>query len=94
MLKVTEAATEELHRILGTSNIDQGKYLRLATPPEWTGQGDFGIVIDENREGDVVIEVEGQMLLLISGSIAESLSDSVFDFKDTPQGVGFTLDVY
>ena len=94
MVKVTDGAEEELKRILGTSDLDAGRYLRLATPPLWVGQGDFGIVIDMDREGDLIIDSEGQALLLVDADLAESLSDSVLDFKDSPAGPAFTLDVY
>jgi hypothetical protein len=94
MVNVTESAMGELQRIVRTSSIEAGKYLRLATPPEWIGEGDFGIVIDGNRDGDVVIDFEGQPILLIAGHLSERLSNSVFDFKQTPQGIGFSLDVY
>ena len=94
MLNVTESAMEELQRIVRTSSIESRKYLRLATPPEWVGEGDFGIVIDENRENDIVIDFEGRPLLLITSHLSEKLSNSVFDFKKTPQGIGFSLDVY
>ena len=94
MVEVTDAAREELKRILGTSSLAQGKHLRLARPPEWVGEGDFGIVIDDGKEGDLIIDSDGQPLLLVAGALAEHMSASVFDFKDTPQGTGFTLDVY
>ena len=94
VVNVTEAARAELKRILATSSLAQGKNLRLARPPEWVGEGDFGIVIDEGRDDDLIIESDGRPLLLVAGALAESISESVFDFKDTPQGTGFTLDVY
>ena len=94
MVKVTDGAEEELKRILGTSDLDAGRHLRLATPPVWVGQGDFGIVIDVDNEGDLVIESEGKPLLLVDADLAERLSDSVLDFKDSPSGPAFTLDVY
>ena len=94
MVNVTEAARSELRRILATSSLVQGKHLRLATPPEWVGEGDFGIVIDAEKEGDLIIDSDGQLLLLVGEALAERISMSVFDFKDTPQGTGFTLDVY
>ncbi|MDA1349091.1 MAG: hypothetical protein O3A47_09540 [Chloroflexi bacterium] len=94
MVKVTDAAREELMRTLERTNLAQGKHLRLATPPEWTGEGDFGIVIDEEKFGDLIIDSEGRPLLLVASDLAERISTSVFDFKATPQGKGFALDVY
>lgn len=74
--------------------MESEKYLRLTTPPVWVGEGDFGIVIDLEKEGDEVFEIEGQKLLLVDESLAQRLSKSVLDFKDPPDGPRFALDVY
>ena len=34
------------------------------------------------------------VVLAVDPGLAENLERSVFDFKQTPQGAGFTLDVY
>ena len=49
---------------------------------------------DGERTNDHIVEHEGRPLLLIDEVLAEQLSKSVFDFKESPQGKGFTLDVY
>lgn len=94
MITVTEAAMEELRRILGTLSRDVDKHMRLAMPPVWEGPGDFGIVLDVETDGDYVVELEGLKLLLVDQSLSESLKDAVLDFKDSSQGPGFTLDVF
>ena len=94
MVTVTDSAKEELKRILETRSLDPGKYLRLTTPPVWQGEGDFGVVIDEDRMGDKAVELQGVKLLLVDPTLAEQLSNAVFDFKDSPEGARFTLDVY
>ncbi len=94
MLKVTDSAKAELKRTLGTKSLPSGRYLKLAVPPEWVGPGDFGVVIDEEKGGEHVVEHDGVRVLIVDQGLAENLSDSVFDFKETPHGVGFTLDVY
>lgn len=94
MVTVTDKAKEELRRIVETSSLDTGKYLRLATSPVWTGEGDFGVVIDEERSGDQVLDLEGTKLLLVDPDLAEPLSNAVLDFKETSGGARFTLDVY
>ena len=94
VVTVTDPAKEELQRILSVSSLDSGKYLRLATPPLWEGGGDFGIVIDSKRQGDHVVDHEGGTLLLIDQGLADHLSESVLDFKDSPDGPRFALDVY
>ena len=44
-MEITDKAKEELHKILESRKLDDGQGLRLATPPVWEGEGDFGIVI-------------------------------------------------
>ena len=84
----------ELRRILETTSLEQGKCLRLAMPPAWVGEGDFGIVIDAEAEEDQVVELEGVKLLLVSGGLAEGLAKAILDFKESPDGPRFTLDVF
>ena len=90
MIEITDKAKEELRRVLGGYDLDEGKGFRLATPPVWEGEGDFGIVIDEGRDRDHVVEHEGVELLRIDPGTAEHLAKAVMDFKESR----FTLDVY
>ena len=94
MLEVTDAARSELRRIMQTRALPPGKYLKLAVKPEWTGPGDFGIVIDDEKGGEIFFESDGQTVLAVDPGLAENLDHSVFDFKHTERGAGFTLDVY
>ena len=94
MVTVTSRAKEELKRILETSSLKSGKYLRLATPPAWTGEGDWGIVIDEERDGDQAVDFQGLKVLLLDFDLVERLTNAVFDFKDSSEGSRFTLDVF
>lgn len=94
MLEVTDAARSELQRIIQTRALPSGRYLKLAVKPEWTGPGDFGIVIDDEKGGETFFESDGQVVLAIDPGLAENLERSFFDFKHTERGAGFTLDVY
>ncbi|MBI2855803.1 MAG: hypothetical protein HYX93_03030 [Chloroflexi bacterium] len=94
MVNVTDRAKEELKRILEQRNLEPGKCLRLATPPVWKGEGDFGIVIDEERDGDSVVSFQGFKVLLVDSGIAQEVPTGVLDFKESPEGARFTLDVY
>ena len=96
MVTVTDAAKEELGRILVTLRLDLGKCLRLAIPPAWDGPGDFGIVVgvEGEADGDHTVELDGLKLLLVDPFLTERLMDSVLDFQDTPGAAGFTLDVF
>ena len=92
MVTVTDTAKRELKRILETRSLADDKALRLAVPPTWTGEGDFGIVIDEAETEGVMVEYEGSPVLLIDTELMEQLENSVLDFKDSPSR--FTLDVF
>lgn len=94
MITVTDNAKKQLKQLQVTRVLEPGKYLRLATPPTWSGEGDFGIVIDEEREGDVVVEDEGTKLLLIDPVLFQVMRNAVFDCQDSPSGFRFTLEVH
>ena len=94
MVTVTDSAKEEFVRILSTKELEPGKYLRLAIPPVWTGAGDFGIVIDSEQEDDQAIDYEGRKILLVGHDLLHQLENSVLDFKESPEGPRFTLDVF
>jgi len=69
-------------------------YLRLAIPPVWTGYGEFGIVIDDEKEDDIAIFFEDHKVLILENVITEEISDSILDYKESPEGKRFTLDVF
>ena len=94
MFLITNAAKNELKTILEARGLQEGWYLKLAVKPEWTGPGDFGVVIDVEKGGEVFFDHGGMVVLAVDPGLAENLESSVFDFKQTPQGAGFTLDVY
>ena len=95
MFLITDAAKNELKTILeARGHYKRARYLKLAVKPEWTGPGDFGVVIDVEKGGEVFFDHGGMVVLAVDPGLAENLESSVFDFKQTPQGAGFTLDVY
>ena len=69
MVTVTESAKAELSRILETKALGSGKLLRLAVPPAWTGEGDFGIVIDEPDSDDHETDFNGRKVLLVGADL-------------------------
>ena len=93
-LTVTDQALGELQRIVQTKRLPTARYLKLTVPPEWTGPGDFGVVIDIEKGGEVMYEFEGQTVLAIDPGLEENLKDAVFDFKETPDGLSFAMDIY
>ena len=94
MLTVTAQAKKELKNIVDQRSLGTGRCLRLAIPPAWPGPGDFGIVIDDEKSDDLTVTLRGTKILLLSQQLAPQMSTSVLDYKETPQGQGFTLDVY
>ena len=90
MVTITDSAKEELKKIQDRSDLDPGRFLRLAIPPVWEGEGDFGIVISAEGHADHVVNYKGQKLLLMDPAIADRLSSSIMDFKNSR----FSLDVY
>ena len=94
MMTVTDSANEELKRILETKSLEPGRSLRLAMPPTWEGQGDFGIVIDEERDGDRALLFQGLTVLLVGADLEGRLASAVLDFKESTEGPRFTLDVF
>ncbi len=93
-MNVTKNAKVELNRILETRALDPGKYLRLTVPPAWTGEGDFGIVIDDDGEGDQAVDFEGRKVLIVGVDLEDKLRYAILDFKESPDGPRFTLDVF
>jgi len=94
IFQVTDEARAQLKLVSDSRQLDPGRFLRLAIPPAWTGDGDFGIVIDSRGSMDVSIAEDQTTVLLIEREVAEQLARSVLDFKETPMGLAFTLDVY
>ena len=94
MFNVTDNAKEELKRIAESRRIDAGRCLRLAVQPTWPGPGDFGIVIDDEKADDFTTTLRGTKVLLLQEQLLPQLDKSILDFKNTPEGERFTLDVY
>lgn len=94
MLNITDKAKEELSHIIKARKMNPGSCLRLTVPPLWEGEGDFGIVIDEERIGDVKVSYFDSTLILIDPHLAERLDTSKLDYVDSNNKAGFTLDVF
>ena len=94
MLNITLKAKEKLNQISVEKNIWPLQFLRLTIPPIWSGEGDFGIVIDNANEDDIQINFENKTILLIESLINESLSNSTLDYIESGKQIGFNLDIY
>lgn len=82
MVTVTDRATEELRNILAEADTKPGQALRLVLRPG----GDFGLGLDEEREGDEVVAADGEKILLIAREIADAVNEATIDTQDTEEG--------
>ncbi len=94
MVTITTRAKQELKRVGDGLDLRPGKFLRLATPPMWVGEGDFGIVIAEELDGDRLVEHDGDVVLLVDWDLMERMPKAVLDFKEAAEGARFTLNVF
>ena len=95
MLTVTPEARRQLGDIARERNLEPGKLLRLAVPPVWTGEGDWGIVIDQRGAADAAYAHDGATVLVVEETVAESLANAVLDYKtESVPSPRFTLDIY
>ena len=87
MIGVTEQAKQELKKILSANTEEPDACLRITSDD----QGQFGLAIDMEREGDQTIEHEGLKLLVAEKEIADSLQGITMDIEGTPEGNKFVI---
>jgi len=94
MVIITEAAQRALKALVESRNLEEGRHIRLAPQPIWTGEGDFGLVIDSENEDDQPFYVEGRKVLIVDRQMAEGIGSAVLDYKESGAGGRFTVDIY
>ena len=82
MIGVTERARQELKRIL-TANTDKSEACLRLTADD---QGQLGLAIDVERDGDQAVEHEDSKVLLVEKNLADTLQGITIDVEDTPEG--------
>ena len=83
MVTVTEDAKQELGRVLSSANVDDPTVgLRLTAGD----RGQFGLVLDTEKEGDQVVEHEGSKVLLVGQELIELLEGVIIDCRRTDEG--------
>lgn len=82
MLEVTESAKQLLKETLQAHTDDPETSIRLSMKEE----GQFGMVLDGESEGDQVVEHEGAKVLLVAPGLATTLEGSTLDVQDTAEG--------
>ena len=87
MFTVSENAKEELKRISGEVLEKPESKLRLVANPE----GQLGLAADEEREGDQIVEHEGNSILLIGQELSTALDGLGIDYQDADEGPRLVL---
>ena len=87
MLSVTEEAVAALAKSLDESEADDEQSLRLSRSPA----GEYGLAIDQERDGDQVVRQEERPVLLIDQEVSNQLDGAVLDLIEAPEGIRLTL---
>jgi len=82
VLTVTERAAQELKQVLDSAPHEEGQCLRLITD----AQGAFRLTLDHEREGDQVVRLGEEAVLLIDPVLSAGLDGVTLDTEETPQG--------
>lgn len=87
MLSVTEQAADVLTKTLEANEIPDGQGLRLAR----NQSGEFGLAVDERREGDQIVSANDRELLFVESEISDALDGAVLDVTEAPDGARLAL---
>ncbi|MEX0785713.1 MAG: hypothetical protein WD939_03660 [Dehalococcoidia bacterium] len=81
MLTVTDKAAATLKEALEANSSEESQVLRLAPSPEG-----FGLAMDEERDGDHVVEHDDRKVLVVAEDVAQALDGATVDSVETPEG--------
>ena len=87
MIGVTERAKEELKKILDANTDNAEASLRLMA----NDQGQLGLVIDMEKQGDQTIEHEDSKVLLVEENLIDALQGVTIDVEDTSEGARLVI---
>src|SRR6478736_6181333 len=88
-IQLTEAAAQEIKQML-TQPDNVGKLFRVYVEQGGCSGMQYGMVFDEQRDGDVVTEQHG-IMVLVDGFSAPYLQGTRVDFSDALTGGGFKI---
>lgn len=88
-IKLTQLAEEELTKYLESKN-EQDKALRIYIAGIGWGGPNFGIALDEQKDGDEVVKVDDFTFLLDEG-IVNNFSDFTIDYSNNWLRRGFQV---
>ncbi|MEX0801002.1 MAG: hypothetical protein WD379_07295 [Dehalococcoidia bacterium] len=87
MLSVTEKAVDALAQSLDEAEAKDDQSLRLSRSP----RGEYGLAIDQERDGDQVVRQKKRPILLIDQEVSNRLDGAVLDLIEAPEGIRLTL---
>ena len=87
---LTAAAVEEARRLLSRESESNDKSLRVYVESGGCSGMQYGLVFDEQREGDHELEFEG-VPVVVDDFSAKYLQGSVVDFSDDLNDSGFKV---
>ncbi|HEX4349493.1 MAG TPA: iron-sulfur cluster insertion protein ErpA [Verrucomicrobiae bacterium] len=89
ILSLTPRAAAEVKDIL-TKPENAGKYFRVFVEQGGCSGMQYGMVFDEQRDGDLISEQEG-VTVVVDGISSQYLRGTVVDFSDELTGGGFKI---
>lgn len=94
-MKISNKAKSELLKLRSEKLKDPTKTLKIVTFPLWQGDGDFGMVIQERFDTDIIIkDDEGSELLSVDAHISETVEKASLDFILVDNMPSFKIDIY
>ncbi|MDP2725978.1 MAG: hypothetical protein Q8P59_00400 [Dehalococcoidia bacterium] len=87
IIRITKSAARHLKQTLDARATDPNQRLRLVAAPG----AQVGLVLDEAREADEIIGVDGAPILLLEASLVPILKGATLDYSNTPEGPQLTL---
>lgn len=82
VIRITESAARHLKKRLASRAVNPNQRLRLVAAPG----AQVGLVLDQARETDEIIEVDGSPILLIEAALVPILKGATLDCSNTPEG--------
>jgi Fe-S cluster assembly iron-binding protein IscA len=87
MLNVSDKAIQVIEQALDSNEVEDKQALRLAKNDD----GEFGLALDEQKDGDQVIAKEERALLYVDSEVSNKLDGATLDVVDSPGGVRLAL---
>ncbi len=89
-VSVTENAAGQIKHLLAENPENAGKHLRVYVEQGGCSGMQYGMVFDEKRADDLIVEMHG-VCVLIDPFSAKHLHGSVVDFSDSLNAGGFKI---